>query len=496
MTVTADATDRRALTLAVGGMTCSSCAARIEKRLNRIDGVVATVNFATEQATVEFPDTITPDQLMAAVEETGYTASVPEPDAQAAEESDEAAAWRRRLVVSAALSVPVVLLSMIPALQFPYWQWLALALASPVAIWGAWPFHRAAFANLRHRAATMDTLISVGVGAAYLWSVWALVFTHAGMARHEDGAAPAGQQRWRTPPLSRGRRRRHDLHPRRPLFRGARQAAVRRSASRPARHGRQGRRSAAAWIDRNPHSDKTTRRQRRLRGAARREDRHRRCRGFGHIGGGHVDADRRARAGRRGPRRQRRRCDRQRRWTAGGAGHACRLGHSAGPDGPAGHRSPERQGRGAAAGRPGVGGLRADRHRVVAADAGHLAADRRIGDRRLHRGRRGADHRVPVRAGSGHADRAAGRNRARRPTRNPDQGPADPGVDAAHRHHRAGQDRDSDDRADVASRRCTPPTIRPAPKCSGWQGLSSRHPSIRSDEPWQSGRPRPVRCRR
>ncbi len=180
MTATADATDRRAVTLTVDGMTCSSCAARIEKRLNRIDGVVATVNFATEQATVEFPDTVTPDELMAAVEETGYTASVPEPDAQAPKESDESASWRQRMVVSAALSAPVVLLSMIPALQFPYWQWLALALATPVAIWGAWPFHRAALANLRHRAATMDTLISVGVGAAYLWSVWALVFTHAG----------------------------------------------------------------------------------------------------------------------------------------------------------------------------------------------------------------------------------------------------------------------------------------------------------------------------
>jgi P-type Cu+ transporter len=180
MTATADATDRRAVTLTLDGMTCSSCAARIEKRLNRIDGVVASVNFATEQATVEFPDTVTPDKLMAAVEETGYTASVPEPDVQAPEESDESASWRQRLVVSAALSAPVVLLSMIPALQFPYWQWLALALATPVAIWGAWPFHRAALANLRHRAATMDTLISVGVAAAYLWSVWALVFTHAG----------------------------------------------------------------------------------------------------------------------------------------------------------------------------------------------------------------------------------------------------------------------------------------------------------------------------
>ncbi len=176
------AADRRELTLAVGGMSCASCAARVEKRLNQVDGVVATVNFATEQATVDFPDSVTADDLIAAVEETGYTATLParidEPSLP--EESGATTSWRRRLLVSAALSVPVVLLSMVPALQFEYWQWLALALATPVAVWGAWPFHSAALANLRHRAATMDTLISVGVAAAYLWSLWALLFTHAG----------------------------------------------------------------------------------------------------------------------------------------------------------------------------------------------------------------------------------------------------------------------------------------------------------------------------
>jgi Cu+-exporting ATPase len=176
------AADRRELTLAVGGMSCASCAARVEKRLNQVNGVVATVNFATEQATVDFPDSVTADDLIAAVEETGYTATLParvdEPSLP--EESGATTSWRRRLLVSAALSVPVVLVSMVPALQFEYWQWLALALATPVAVWGAWPFHSAALANLRHRAATMDTLISVGVAAAYLWSLWALLFTHAG----------------------------------------------------------------------------------------------------------------------------------------------------------------------------------------------------------------------------------------------------------------------------------------------------------------------------
>jgi Cu+-exporting ATPase len=175
-------TTARELTLAVGGMSCASCAARIEKRLNQVDGVTATVNFATEQAKVDFPDSVTADDLISAVEETGYTATLPArvDEPSASDEPDATLPWRRRLAVSAALSVPVVLLSMVPALQFDYWQWLALALATPVAVWGAWPFHRAALANLRHRAATMDTLISVGVSAAYIWSLWALLFTNAG----------------------------------------------------------------------------------------------------------------------------------------------------------------------------------------------------------------------------------------------------------------------------------------------------------------------------
>ena len=173
--------------LAIGGMTCASCAARIEKKLNRMDGVTATVNFATEKAKVTFADTVAPEDIVATVEATGYTATLPRPPEAVPEataaltEPDEAAAWRQRLMVSTVLTVPVVLLSMIPALQFDNWQWLALTLASPVVVWGALPFHRAAWTNLRHGAATMDTLISVGVIAAYLWSLWALFFTHAGM---------------------------------------------------------------------------------------------------------------------------------------------------------------------------------------------------------------------------------------------------------------------------------------------------------------------------
>ncbi|MFD7012262.1 heavy metal translocating P-type ATPase [Rhodococcus jostii] len=176
------------LELSIGGMTCASCAARIEKTLNRMDGVTATVNYATEKAKVTFADRVAPADLVATVEATGYTATLPVAPADAAgattgapTEPDEAAEWRQRLIVSTVLTVPVVLLSMIPALQFDNWQWLTLTLASPVVVWGALPFHRAAWANLRHGAATMDTLISVGVTAAYLWSLWALFFTHAGM---------------------------------------------------------------------------------------------------------------------------------------------------------------------------------------------------------------------------------------------------------------------------------------------------------------------------
>ncbi len=173
--------------LAIGGMTCASCAARIEKKLNKLDGVIASVNYATEKAKVTYGGSVVTADLVGVVEATGYTAALPAAreadgaDEQPAE-ADAAALLRQRLLVSLFLAVPVVVLSMIPALQFTNWQWLALTLASPVVVWGAWPFHRAAWANARHGAATMDTLISVGVSAAYLWSLWALFVGDAGMA--------------------------------------------------------------------------------------------------------------------------------------------------------------------------------------------------------------------------------------------------------------------------------------------------------------------------
>ncbi|OPG02995.1 carbonate dehydratase [Streptomyces sp. GKU 895] len=174
--------------LLIGGMTCASCAARVEKKLNRMDGVTATVNYATEKAKVTYAEGVEVADLIATVVKTGYTAEEPAPPAAepAPHEDPEPASLRQRLVVSALLAVPVVLLSMIPALQFDDWQWLALTLASPVVVWGGLPFHRAAWTNLRHGAATMDTLVSLGTLAAYGWSLWALFFGDAGMAGMKD----------------------------------------------------------------------------------------------------------------------------------------------------------------------------------------------------------------------------------------------------------------------------------------------------------------------
>jgi Cu+-exporting ATPase len=170
--------------LLIGGMTCASCANRIEKKLNKLDGVTATVNYATEKARVTYGDGITPEDLIATVEKTGYTAALPRPPQ--AEEPDDAAddparALRLRLLVSTALTVPVIAMAMIPALQFEYWQWLSLTLAAPVVVWGGAPFHRAAWTNLRHGAATMDTLVSLGTIAAFGWSLYALFWGTAGV---------------------------------------------------------------------------------------------------------------------------------------------------------------------------------------------------------------------------------------------------------------------------------------------------------------------------
>ncbi|MFE4059052.1 heavy metal translocating P-type ATPase [Streptomyces sp. NPDC059096] len=190
--------------LMIGGMTCASCAARVEKKLNRMDGVEATVNYATEKAKVSYADGLSVDDLIATVEATGYTAKEPPaarpvrpvptadgtggkqagPDAEAAEDTEndaELRSLRERLITAVLLAVPVVAMAMIPPLQFDNWQWLSLTLAAPVVTYAGWPFHRAAWTNARHGAATMDTLISIGTSAAFLWSLWALFFGTAGM---------------------------------------------------------------------------------------------------------------------------------------------------------------------------------------------------------------------------------------------------------------------------------------------------------------------------
>ncbi|MEV8551030.1 heavy metal translocating P-type ATPase [Streptomyces glaucescens] len=171
--------------LAIGGMTCASCAARIERKLNRMDGVTATVNYATEKAKVSYAGQVTVPDLIATVEATGYTAREPEPPRTARQDAppetaDELKPLRERLITAVVLAVPVIAMAMVPALQFEYWQWLSLTLAAPVVTYAAWPFHRAAWTNARHGAATMDTLISVGTAAAFLWSLWALFLGSAG----------------------------------------------------------------------------------------------------------------------------------------------------------------------------------------------------------------------------------------------------------------------------------------------------------------------------
>ncbi|WJJ14326.1 heavy metal translocating P-type ATPase (plasmid) [Prescottella equi] len=174
--------------LAIGGMTCASCANRIERRLNKLDGVTATVNYATEKAKIIYDGSVEQEDLIKAVKQAGYTAKAPRPasssESGTPEQQDEDAqvrALRNRVIISALLSVPVIAMAMVPALQFTYWQWLSLTLSAPVIVWAALPFHKAAWANLKHATATMDTLISMGTSAALLWSLYALFFGTAGV---------------------------------------------------------------------------------------------------------------------------------------------------------------------------------------------------------------------------------------------------------------------------------------------------------------------------
>ena len=352
-----------------------------------------------------------------------------------------AAQLRPRLVVAAILTVPVFLISMVPALQFPDWGWVAGALALPVVSWAAWPFHRAAAVNARHFASTMDTLVSIGVTAAYLFSVWQLA-ADPRMTEHPGMEGMAGRR-----PVLRGRRRCHHLPAAGPLPRGERQAEGRRRAQGAAEPGRQGRHRAPGR-HRATGSPPISSGGRRHRGPARREDRHGRRGDRWHLRGRRLPGDRRigARGGRPGQPRHGRHHQHLR--PAPGPRHPRGLGNHAGPDG-AGW-CPRRR-----PARPPSPGLRTGSARVfvpvVLVIAGLTfaawllaAAARRSAcraPRGLHGRRRRAGHRLPLRPGARHPGGPPHRHRPRRPAGHPDQGPAGPGGHPDRGHHPAGQDR-------------------------------------------------------
>ena len=369
---------RERVELPIEGMSCASCAARIERTLNRLDGVSASVNYATEQALVEFdPAAVTPAALVEAIEDVGYSARLPAAE-PAPDEPDPTADLRRRLIVASVLSPPVLLLAMIPAFQFTYWQWLALELATPVVLWAGWPFHLAAWKNLRHGLATMDTLISVGTLAAWGWSVVALFFLDAGVTgvrmpfRLLPGHSSATDQLYLEVAAVvilfqlAGRyfearaKRRAGAALRALAGLGAKEAAIldddgteRLTPIEPAR--------ARAALRRPP----------------RREDRHGRHRPGGAQCGRRVAAHGRERAGRGGRGRSCRRRHDQRRRPPRGQGRAGRGRHRAGPGREARQRGAVGQGAGAAPRRPRLCGLRAVRARPFARDL-RLLVDRPV----------------------------------------------------------------------------------------------------------------------
>ena len=389
----------RLIELEIGGMTCAACANRIEKKLNRLDGVTATVNYATEKARARVPASVTAADLIAVVEKTGYTAT--EPAAHAGEPRRSADPLRTRLIVSAVLSVPVIVLAMVPAWQFTYWQWLSLTLAAPVVVYGGWPFHRAMAVNLRHGAATMDTLVSVGTLAAFGWSLWALFLGDAGMpgmthpfsltARGGDAIyleAAAGVTTFLLAGRyleARAKRRAGDAL-RALLELGAKTVTVVRDGAEHADPGR-------------PAGGR-----RRVPGPPGREGRHRR-RGRGRrLRAGREPADRRVGAGRGAAGRPGDRRDGQRRRTAARPGHPGRRRHPARADGPAGRGGAGRQGA-RCSGWP-TGSPAVFVPVVLALAAGTLGYWLGTGagrDGGVHRRGGRTDHRLPVRARPGHA---------------------------------------------------------------------------------------------
>ena len=464
-------------------MTCAACANRIERKLNKLDGVTATVNFATEKARVSYPGSMPPADLLSTVEAAGYAARLPEPPAAAAVdvvEDDPLGPLRQRLLVSVALALPVVVLAMVPALQFRYWQWLSLTLAAPVVVYGGWPFHVAAWRNLRHGAATMDTLVSMGTLAAFGWSVYALFLGTAGepgmthpfrwTVERTDGSgsiyleAAAGVTAF----LLAGRylearsKRRAGSALRALLHLGAKDVAVLR-----------GDREERVPVDRLAVGDLFVVRP----GEKVATD--------GTVVDGSSAVDRSMLTGESVP-------------VEVGPGDvvvgatvnvggrlvvradADRRGDAAGAAGPARGGRAEREGGRAAARRPGVRGLRPGGARHRRRDPRLLDRHRRRPGAGVHRGRRRAGHRLSVRAGAGHADRADGRHRARRPARHPDQGARGAGVHPPGGHGRAGQDRHGHHRPDDAGRRGARRRRPTPPSCCGWPARWRPRPSTRS----------------
>ena len=488
---------RNVLELEIGGMTCASCAARIEKKLNRMPGVEASVNYATERARVVLPEGTDVTAAIATVEATGYTAVLPTPPQESSPAGDDAAppvdhemvSLRQRLQISAALTIPVVALSMIPMLQFTYWQWACLALASPVVVWGAWPFHRAAYVNARHGATTMDTLISIGVSAAYLYSLWALFLGGAGMT----GMTMTGSV------LSPS----DDLVPHIYLETAAAVTVfVLLGRYLEARAKRSSGEALRALLDMGAKEVAV------LRGGVEQRI---------PIGDLLVDEE-----------------------------FVVRPGEKVATDGVVvsgtsaidasmltGEPVPVEVGPGDAvvgatinaggrlvvrATRVGADTQLAQMARLVSAAQAGKAPVQRLADRvsavfvpvviglslltlvalaghgprpagGLQRRRRRADHRLPMRARPGHTHRPAGGHRARRPDGHPDPRARGAGVDTARGHDRPGQDRDAHERTDAGRRRPRGRRAYRNPTCWRWPAPSRMPPSTRSARPSRQRRP-------
>ena len=464
-------------------MTCASCANRVERRLNELDGVQATVNYATEQAAVEFdPAAVAPQELVAAVEEAGYTAVLPEHDEDdAVTPEDPTASLRRRLIVSAR-----AVRARAPAVDDPGAPVRQLAVARAPARHAGRAVGRVAVpprrlgepaprgrddghAGQRRRARRL-AVVAVRT-----------VPRRGGRPGHADAVRHlAGARRRRGSHLPRGRRRRDDVHPRGPLLRGARQAPCRCGADRAARARRQGRRGARRRRRGAARADRGPARRRPLRRAPGREGRDRRHRRGRPLRPGHGAAHRRAGAGRGRPGLGRRRRDGQRRRAARRARDEGRRGHGARADRAPGHRGAVGQGPRPAPRRPHLRRLRPGRHRPRGRDARVLDGVGRGRDLRVHRGSGRPDHRLPVRARARHADGAARRHRPRRPARPAHQGAGDPRVDAPGRHRGARQDGDGHHRADDAHRGAPRRGHRRAPSCCASPARSSTRPSTRS----------------